>query len=314
MFGRQQIKKLQQYAKREEAPSQTPYKGSNRRAVAMIPGPALRETQAIPLSDQSRYRQLLLSLEANQSSCCLRISSPRNKSRAAVLIFRGRVLGCIYGSRKFGDQLFSEEAYQHILGDITERDNFIDAYILNEEIVLAAGSLFHGEVFNVDLAAKAEDIFEAAYHSVVQSAMPGCIVVNDGNNLPVCIVYIFGGRIVGIFSHVDGWLNNKYETGLKYVLKTRGAKVSASTLAASNTQEVHDITFSLSGLADRSAEQWTGVMRYELTNHLFVNYGKEVVDKMRMGKASNKFVTGTVDPSVRMNKGYAGRSVFKTNP
>ncbi len=314
MFGRQQLKKLQQYAKKEEAPAQTQYKGSNRRAVAMIPGPALRETQAIPLSDQSRYRQLLLSLEANQSSCCLRISSPRNKSRAAVLIFRGRVLGCIYGTRKFSEQLFGEEAYKHILGDISQRDNYIDAYILNEEIVLAAGSLFHGEVFSGQPNAKSEEIFEAAYHGLVNSAMPGCIVVNDANNLPVCIVYIFAARIVGIFSHKDGWLNTKYETGLKYVVRTPDAKVCASTLAASNTQEVNDITFSLSGLADRTASQWSGVLRYELSNSLFINYGKETSDRLKLGKTSNKFISGTVDPSFNLNRGYASRSAFKLNP
>jgi hypothetical protein len=224
------------------------------------------------------------------------------------------VLGCIYGNRRYPNQLFGEEAYKHILTDIAQPDNFIDAYILSEEIVLAAGSLFHGEVFNGDNGSCAEELFETAYRGLIDSAMPGCIVVNDQNNLPVCLVYIFAGRIVGIFSHRDGWLNTQYETGLRYVAKTRNARVCASMLAARNTQEVNNITFSLSGLADRASEPWAGVLRYELSNSLYVNYNKEEIDKMKVRSALNKFVHGTINPAANLNRSFVVRSAFKVHP
>lgn len=313
MFASQQMKRLQQQHNRRSSRSDANYKGSNRRAVALMPGPVLKDTQEIQVSDQGKYRQLLLSIEANQSTCCLRITSPKHKSRSAILIFRGRVLACIYGSKRFGQQMFGEQAYEHILADMVHKDNSLDAYILSEDLVLAAASLFHGEVFNARLGASAEEIFEAAHNCLVHASKPGCIVINDQDNLPVAIVYIFGGKIVGIFSHREGWVATKYETAAKYISQTRNAKVFASMLSAQNTQEVQDLTFSLSGLGDRPSNDWSGISKFELGSPIFVNIQPKV-KRSNLAVETNKFVPGTVNPSAHFNRSMAVRNAFRVEP
>lgn len=312
MFASQQMKRLQQTGKKALR-SDASYKGSNRRAVALMPGPALKETQEIQIGDQGKYRQLLLSIEANQSTCCLRITSPKHKSRSAILIFRGRALACIYGSKRFGQQLFGEQAYEHILVDMSHRDNVLDAYILSEDLVLAAASLFHGEVFNARIGASAEEVFEAAHNCLVHASKPGCIVINDQDNLPVAIVYIFGGKVVGIFSHRDGWVSTNYETAARYISQTRNAKVFASMLSARNTQEVQELTFSLSGLGDRPSNDWSGLSKFELGSPIFVNIQPKV-KKPLLAVEVNKFVPGTVNPSAHMNRSLAVRNAFRVEP
>lgn len=312
MFASQQMRRLQQQHKKGQR-SEASYKGSNRRAVALMPGPVLKETQEIQVSDQCKYRQLLLSIEANQSTCCLRITSPKHKSRSAILIFRGRVLACIYGSKRFAQQLFAEQAYEHILVDMAHRDNVLDAYILSEDLVLAAASLFHGEIFNSRQGASAEEIFEAAHNCLVHASKPGCIVINDQDNLPIAIVYIFGGKIVGVFSHKDGWVSSNYQTAAKYLGQTRNSKVFASMLSAQNTQQVQDLTFSLSGLGDRTSSDWSGISKFELASPIFVNV-QQKVKRPGMAVEANKFVPGTVNPSAHFNRSMAVRNAFRVEP
>lgn len=312
MFASQQMKRLQQHAKK---PPQLEglYKGSNRRAIALMPGPALRDTQEIQISDQCKYRQLLLSIEANQSTCCLRVNSPKHKSRSAVLIFRGRVLACIYGSKRFGHQLFAEQAYDHILGDMTHRDNVLDAYILSEDLVLAAASMFHGEVFQAREDARSEQVFEAAYNGLAQALKPGCIVVNDAEDCRVAIVYMFGGKIIGVFSHKDGWVSSNYDSAFRYVKQTRGAKVFASMLSAENTQEVVGLSFSLSGLGDRQSSEWTGISRFELGSPIFVNIQSKLKRSLNPLE-TNKFVPGTINPSAHFNREMTVKNAFRVQP
>jgi hypothetical protein len=147
----------------------------------------------------------------------------------------------------------------------------------------------------------------------VHASKPGCIVINDQDNLPVAIVYIFGGKIVGVFSHRDGWVATKYETAAKYVSQTRGAKVFASMLSAQNTQEVQDLTFSLSGLGDRTSNDWSGISKFELGSPIFVNIAPKV-KRSNLAVEVNKFVPGTVNPAAHFSRSLAVRSAFRVEP
>lgn len=312
MFASQQVRKLQQHAKRPPM-TESHYKGSNRRAIALMPGPVLRQTQEIQMGSQCKSRELLLSIEASQSTCCLRVNSPKHKSRSAILVFRGRVLACIYGSKQFGEQIFGQPGYDHILADMTHRDNILDAYILSEDLVLAAASMFHGEVFHAREDVTADEIFEAAYSGLVQKAKPGCIVINDQEDLPVAIVYLFSGKIVGVYSHKDGWVSANYEAAAKYLAKARGGKVFAAMLSANSVQEVEQLTFSLSGLGDRESANWTGISRFELGSPIFVNINPKSKPSFAAFE-SNKFVPGTVNPAAHFCRDMTVGSVFRVQP
>ena len=300
MFSRPEVKKLQKHVpKPEQGNSQ--YEKSSRRAVSLMPGPALKDVQDIPISDQSKFRQLLLSIEGNQSSCCIKVASPRHKSRTAILIFRGRVIGCVYGNKRMERQLFGQEAYGCVLADISHQTNTIDAYLLSEDLVLAAASLFTGDVYNAGGNHSAEEIFESAHRGLVHSGMPGCIVVKNAEGLAVCIVYVFGGKIVGVFSHKEGWVSTSYEKAWQYVTGTHGAKVSGSMLSARNIEEVTAMSFSLSGINEHKPE--SKFSEYELSYALVTNYDRTKALQMTTPfNLANPFMPKTKNASLHTSR------------
>lgn len=227
--------------------------GANRRAINLVPLPTVRETHEIAQSHRIRYHQLLVSIEAKQSTCCIRVISEASKSRAAILVFRGRVLGCLYGSKFEEGQLFGEEAHQRAMSELAKPDNIIDTYLLSEELVLAGGALFHGHQVETP-GGSPEQVFESAVTHLMHSNAPGCVVINSENNEALCMVYIFKGHIIGVYSFSAGWVLSTYEAALEYVLQSANAQVMASALAARNIKEVEGMTFSLTGLGDRSSQ------------------------------------------------------------
>lgn len=229
-------------------------RGSNRRAVGLIPAPIGESAREISEARKLRYQQLLISIEGKQSTCCLKIYSPKRKSRSALLAFRGRVLGCIYGRKELESQLMGYDAFEQFQDDISVPESIVDTYILPEELALAAGSLFHGEVYHQPSDATAIQTFQFVYKNLVKTQMPGCIVLKRmGSDEVVSFIYMFGGRMVGIYSFADGWLESSYQQAAELIEGRITTIVSASKLNANNVEEVHDLTFSLTGIDRGSA-------------------------------------------------------------
>lgn len=245
--------------------------GVNRRAIGLVPVPQNREIHDVNQSNGLKHQQLLVSIEGNHQTCCLRVISPFHKSRAAIMVFRGRVIGCLYGNKRLGHQLFGAEALERAVADLGHPDSLLDAYMLPEDLVLAAGALFHGNslMFAPDLTA--EQMFESSCEMLMRSNMPGCIVVNNHQDMAVCMVYVFGGHIVGVYSFQDGWVETSYESGLRYLAQNRGGKVMASMLPCHNVEEVMQLSISLTGLADRSAQQFENYERSKSIEELLVD-------------------------------------------
>lgn len=301
MFSRPEIKKLQKHNRKFD---ETEFKGSNRRAVSLMPGPSVRDSQTdIPITNQSKFRQLLLSIEANLSSCCIKVASPRNKSRGAILVFRGRSVGCIYGNKRLDRQIFGQEAYGCILADIAHQNNTIDAYLLSEDLVLAAASLFNGDVYSAKGDQSPEEIFESAHTGLVHSGMPGSIVVKQPDGLPAVIVYIFGGQIVGVFSHKEGWVSTSYEKAWQYLVTTPKARVSASMLSARNIDEVFALSFSLSGLNENKTTSASRFSEYDLSYAMVANYDRKKALQMTAPfAATNPFMSKIRNPTIHSSR------------
>jgi hypothetical protein len=225
-----------------------PYEGSNRRVTALMPSPLQGQLDLSQAYGRSNYQKFFQSLQANQWSCCLQIESTKNKSRSAILVFRGRVLGCIYGRKDLGHHLFNQAAYGPALRDLASEEHSITAYTLNEELAIAAASLFHGKVLKITEAIDPNTIFDFAHDSLVQFNMPGCIVITGASDLSVCLVYIFAGKIVGVFSDQHGWTEPTYAAVKRHLGANPQVMIQASMLPARNMDEVNQLTFSLSGL------------------------------------------------------------------
>jgi hypothetical protein len=232
---------------------------SDRRAIGLLPLPTERKAEAkyanVHEPSASQFKELLITIEGNQNTCCLRIICPKTRSRSAVLLYRGRVIGCIYGSKQLGGQLMGRQAFQRSMADLFAKGATLDVYALDPELVVATAALFHGSVMQAPERMAAPAAYEWFTESLISSALPGCIVVSDSQSRPTCMIYCHGGKLVGVYSFKDGWVSSSFEAGLHYVMQPE-VSLSASMLSQTSDSELLELTFSLSGLGDRQEAEF----------------------------------------------------------
>jgi hypothetical protein len=248
MFARQEKRRLQQQ-NRKRNPFYEEYEGINRRAVALFPGETFAESAShLTLTNKTTVRQQLLNIEAQHTTCCVKIDSPKFKSRAALLLVKGRVLACVYGSTKIPQQVFGKGAYEQLMAEITHNGNIFDSYVLSDNMVLAAGSMFHGEVFNATKGRSAASALKYVVQQFEACETPGAIALVDSSDRPVCLVYFANHEVIGIYSFLEEINMHDMASLVEYLKINPGTQVLASMLNLSAYNLPNDLTFSLSGL------------------------------------------------------------------
>jgi len=258
-----------------------PYWGVSRRATNLLPSPVTTSDVLLKGASINGYSNLLLSLEANQKSGCLVIQSEKNKSRSGILIFRGRILGCMYGQKNLKNYLFGGNAYEQALRDLQSIKKTVDVYGLKDEIVIAAAALFHGPAFEEPDMTPVSFVNEVM-GQLVESNVPGCIVMTDKVDNASFMVYVFAGQIVGVHSSKKGWIHPDLPTVHKYLNKFPNQRVQACVLPCRNVVEVDQYSFSLSGLGDREYKKTQPSGKYDILNIFYLLR----MDKARLDNTS----------------------------
>jgi hypothetical protein len=222
--------------------------GCNRRAIGLLPMPRTRQEHEVTETDSLQLKKLLLSVEARAVSCCIRVFSDCKKSRSALLVYKGRLIGCLYGSKESHDQDLGKRAFSETLDDMLMPGNFIDTYMLSDEIVLAGASLFHGGLNTVNSGASAASVYPNCARMFIKNARTGCIVVKGRNNdRAICTTYIYEGKIVGVYAFSTGWLTPTQTAALDCIDAMQDSEVCMSVLPV-ETEAAEALTESLTGL------------------------------------------------------------------
>lgn len=225
---------------------------TSRRAVSLFPQPVEGLQKEQMQTTNVNFYKLLIQIEGNQCSGCLQITSPKNRSRSAILVYRGRVIGCSWGQRNIEKQSFGQDALEHALADLASPDNQLVAYQLSEDIVLASAALFHGQALSFDQSQGVKENAQNAILSIRSSEFPGTVVINRGAQEDICMVYIAQGKILGLHSIEQGWLDGANLSNFFDALEASDANVQASVLVARSSQDAYKIGLSLTGIGDRS--------------------------------------------------------------
>jgi hypothetical protein len=268
IFISEKVKILRKRLKKQISKG-APYWGVSRRATNLLPPPVTTNDVLLKGASINGYSNLLLSLEANQNSGCLIIQSEKTKSRASMLIFRGRILGCMYGQKNLKNYLFGGHAYERALRDLQGISKTVDVYGLKDEIVIAASSLFHGPAFE-EPDMPAVKFFDEVFGQLVESVVPGCIVMTDKADQASFMIYVFAGQVVGIHSSKKGWLQPNLATVYKHLNKWPNQRIQACILPCRNVVEVNQYSFSLSGLGDREFKKLPPSGKYDILNIFYL--------------------------------------------
>ncbi|MBS2007249.1 MAG: hypothetical protein JST01_09425 [Cyanobacteria bacterium SZAS TMP-1] len=242
--------------------------GLNRRAFGLFPQPKDSKPVRIELSTSVNFQKFIVAMEGQEETTCVRLISPGRKVRSAALILRGRVLGCIYG-RDEEDQLLGQEAYARMTAEMLQGDIIVDAYKVDDKTAIAASAMFHGELFSAPSTMTPAEVFRFSLKHLLDTKMPGTILINE-NGATKAVLYTFKGKIHGLFSFQDGWLEPTIEKAEEVLKSAANYSVQASKLLCANIFELKQFTFSMTGLADvKDVKQYQSLsLNYEELSNL----------------------------------------------
>jgi len=288
IFTSEKVKAFRKHLKKH-AQKGPAYKGISRRATSLLPTPMTTDDVLLKGASVNGYSNLLLSLEANQQSGCLIIQSKKNKSRSGILIFRGRILGCMHGHKNMDNYSFGDIAYTRALSDLQNISKTVDVYNVREDVVLAASALFHGTTKEEENT-PASAFLENTLVELMESNMPGCIVITDKADITTCVIYMFAGKIAAVHSSKGGWLAPDLNTLEKQLKAFKNPRVQACFMPCHNVVDISQHSFSLSGLADRDYSQVPALGNYYVPNIFYL---------LRLDEAR---LRGISPDTVRINK------------
>jgi hypothetical protein len=224
------------------------------RAVDYFPNREALGAQCRDLTINTKQSLLaqFLRIEANNESCCIKIESEKRKSRAAVLIARGQVIGCVYGSLALPQQIFGQEAFAHLVADLSARDVAVSSFYIPENIALAAAAMFHGGKFVATHVNKPVMALEVCIDLIDKSQGPGSVVVLDEKEDPVYLLYVSQGKLVSVNALAknaprDRKVKDK-ESLVKYLEAHPTSQLMANSVSFRHYNLSDDLTFGLNPL------------------------------------------------------------------
>lgn len=191
------------------------------------------------------FEWLLAHLEDGMRTGCLQASSEEKKSRAAALLFRGRVVGCVYGSETLTEPLATEPSLRQMLADMKLPNTEILIYDLPEEVTLPMSALFLGYPVERKDTLDARSYFDYIVGWLGEKQLTSCVAFSMPTIMGTCLAFIHKGDFIGTFyveqqafapelAFIDDLISQDYAT-----------KVEASILPPEMTSSSVRLGFSL---------------------------------------------------------------------
>lgn len=225
----------------------TPVNFKLRRAIDLIlPSITDDKGEEMRIGDEENLEWLITTLEGGMRTGCVKAYCEPRKSRSAVLLYKGRAVGCIYGNKTLPDPQPTEPSLQMMLNDLKEPETDLLVYDLPEEVTLAMSALFLG--YPVE---RTDDLDARSYLDYIgswltQKEQTACLAISLPTNGGTCLAFVYRGRYIGCFYVED----QKFEADINVVFdlltKDPKAQVSASILPPEMTSTSVRFGFSLS--------------------------------------------------------------------
>ncbi|MBX9721206.1 MAG: hypothetical protein K2X81_07420 [Candidatus Obscuribacterales bacterium] len=172
-----------------------------RRATDLIM-PPLDNTQRpnrMRIGQEDDLLWLVTDLEGGERTGCVKAFCEAKKSRAAVLLYRGRAVGCVYNNKKLTDPLAIDGSLQMMLKDCQTPDTALVMYSLPEEVILAMSALFLGYPLE-----RSDDLDARTYMDYIlswfkQKEQTACLAFSLPSSCSTVLAFVSNGQFVGAF-------------------------------------------------------------------------------------------------------------------
>jgi hypothetical protein len=195
--------------------------------------PPISTTAVSPLrSGDYDIGKLITDLEEGQLTGCVKMICDERLSRGALLLFRGRAVGCIYGKKPMVEPYPIESAIQMLLLDSFLPETKLTVYDLPDEVILSMSAMFLGvPVLEKDYADQKK------LNSLVKTLKNDTAILTALAANEMCLAFLHEGEVFGSF-HVDHQKFSDQGTSFDEVMdKAPDSKVEISILPAEMTTE-----------------------------------------------------------------------------
>jgi hypothetical protein len=195
--------------------------------------------------------QLLNTLERQLWTGCLKVLSETHKSRSSMILFRGRVVGCIYGKQGLSEPLSTEPSLKMMLNDMHHPQTIGLMYELPEAVCIAMGALFLGYPVDRSDGASARAYLDYMLERFSHNKDTACLVFNFPSNGATCLAFMHHGLFAGSFLVDDQKYSTDIQDLYQLLANDSKARAEASMIPAQMTSGMVRFGFSLSETSRR---------------------------------------------------------------
>lgn len=214
----------------------------NRRAIDLILPPFDGLPRKFDINQIEDLLWLITDLEGGMRTGCVKASCDGKKSRSAVLLYRGRAVGCLYGNIQMQEPFAIEHSLQMMLSDCQSANTQLLLYALPEEITLAMAALFIGHPIERNDDLDGRSYFEYIANWVSQNKQTACLALAGG----AAFAFIHQGTFLGSFFVDDQEFSIDISSVYQLLSQGEHVQVAASILPPELTTQNAKIGFSLS--------------------------------------------------------------------
>ncbi len=218
-----------------------------RRAIDLIlPSVGGETPNKFSMSEEGELEWLITNLEGGMRTGCVKAFSEERLSRSAVLLYKGRAVGCIYGNKSMTEPQPTEPSLQMMLSDLSLPATTVLIYDLPEDVTLAMSALFLG--YPVE---RSDDLDARSYMDYIckwlaEKEQTACLAFSLPANSATCLAFVHRGHYVGSFYVEDQTYATDVNVVYDLLSQDQGARVEASILPPEMTSSSVRFGFSLS--------------------------------------------------------------------
>lgn len=222
-----------------------------RRATDLIMPPLeSEEIKTMRIGDYDVH-WLLGDLETGSKTGCLRASCESRLSRSAMLLYKGKSVGCIYGRKTDPTQKPLDISITLMLDDLESPDTVISIYDLPEPVVVCMAAVFLGNPLERNDKLTAREYMDQICELMAADKATAALAFSFSAHPNTCIGFVFEGEYIGAFS-VDDQKFLQTKDHMHMLLDgDKDATLDVSVLPKELATREEQFGFSLSGYRDR---------------------------------------------------------------
>jgi len=200
------------------------------RATDLFPPPVSASDVAVVNTAKGRLDRMIADIESDFYTGVVRASSEDRLSRAAMLVYQGRVVGCIYGNKNSPETPPTEEALRLMLIEMCLPDTKISMYPLPDPTVLGMSALFLGYPVQPDHESDAQSYLDYLLGWFESKQQTACLAIVLPGDAATCLAFVHEGRFDRAFHVEDREFSRTTEFVHALLKSDPGAIIEASIL------------------------------------------------------------------------------------